>query len=1364
MRVLKLRRFIAFFMAIALMFNMNLMNCTKVYAAEFNLHFENFNSADVTGSAKWKYNLGDKIVFCINNGHNVDQNDGYNKYDTWNYKSKGKSDMTRAGAIAKLALYWTKSNKSDKIRSRVQAIIWAIYNSKDKTDVTDEVQAVIGSGTTYKEIFDIDGKIKSVETVYQSEKKKSNQKMMDLYADKIEGEKASVDIETFKASLTYYQKLKLRKVDQDGKAIPNFVFQITLADFGHAIDNDRNCMGFKNLEEIEVNNGTWLVPTYDSNGRLTKLTQEVATNQGGAIRNSFERDEVSTNGSNRIIYVKTDSNGYIQLRFKFSVDSKEYAWGKYKLSGDSSWTELVKYSDYEKTLTKYAYKDSNGKLVQCESSDSGAHTMWYWIKQAFDDENSEATLVRTKNIAYSKARGTWSRDNEGNLLNGTNGTRSDISKIWCDTGLLNNPNFYGIKEVENASGNAWIFGQESSNTLSRNSGLDGYCRWVKIYRDKTEVSNVDNLTATDSYTYNGWTNAGTYVNETGGTYTSSKYVDKTANGNNKYIASSSSSTDELSAKGFVLTPTSRFGINKNGNLIVATAKGSADPTIVDAYYSYGTGKLSANRVVSEEFVIKKTDEDGKILPNTEFKLSLNMGEYKNNVDSVVANGKKITTDEFNVKTDEEGLIKIKVSFKKEVSGNYIYGKYFDYGTGTYKNVENASVYNSLSYAYKVGIKQVVENANTSLKYHYSTTYDIENGKKAVDNDLKNQLDKWENDFNKNKNLKFVITEIDTESDYYTIDEAYAKGVEFSITNGKKILLLNEKEVEVEDEILVIDKYKYVQPTLIKKNQDTNEAIKGAVFGIYEDEEGKIPASMYDENGNLVNKLDDSGKVKEVLYTTDKEGKINFDYVRCSDKKTYYVREIKAPEGFFSIYEDYITDNDILSFKADGKDIDDLNVLSANYIKFDVTNKEKPYLKTTLLDTVTNSHVASSEGKIKLEDTVKYKNLKPNTEYTVTGVLMDKSDETGNTKILDKDGNEITAQTTFKTDDSGDGTVVVTFEFELPDNIEGLTAVAFEDIKDVCTHADIKDEEQTVHFPKIHTTAVSGETKEHTGFITDNMITIIDTVTYENLIPNKKYTLTGYLVDSNTGSYLYDDKGKIKKTVNFISTEANGSEEVVFTFKKDKIYTEDKKAFDLNGSSIVVFEYLTDTNNHRVSKHEDKDDEDQTVNYPKANTTATDKLDGDKKVSGDIATIVDNVRFENLTPGRKYTVTGVLMDKKTGKELMVDGKKVTGSTTFTCKKENDVVDVEFKFNISNVNVGDYVIFEEVIDYKTKAKVVEHKDITSVSQTITVERPPHYIPPQTGDTSKIPVMMEIMLLSLLGLISMILLKKKYNKKFN
>jgi|GEM_PF-2985865 len=370
----------------------------------------------------------------------------------------------------------------------------------------------------------------------------------------------------------------------------------------------------------------------------------------------------------------------------------------------------------------------------------------------------------------------------------------------------------------------------------------------------------------------------------------------------------------------------------------------------------------------------------------------------------------------------------------------------------------------------------------------------------------------------------------------------------------------------------------------------------------------------------------------------------------------------------------------------------------------------PDLHTTLTDKNNGDHVAT-DGDVELIDVVTYENLVPGLEYTVTGKLMDK--KTGES-LKDKDGKEITSSVTF-TPESRNGKVEV--EFNLTREVAHDTVlVAFESLyyQDILivSHEDIADVDQTVYFPSIKTTLVGKGTGAHVAPQASE-ITLVDTVTYYNLLPGKTYTLTGILMNKDTGEPLLGkDSIVISSTVEFTPEKPQGHVDVVFTFDSSL----------LNGSTIVAFEDL-DYNKIKVATHADITDKNQTVKVPDIKTTLFDKDLADDLDMREMTrnqeqvTLIDTVTYSNLVPNLEYTIEGTLMVKETGEVLLdQDGNLVKASATFKPTKSEGRVDVTFTVNTTGLSNKHLVAFETL---KLNEEVlVIHADINDVNQTVRV----------------------------------------------
>ena len=384
--------------------------------------------------------------------------------------------------------------------------------------------------------------------------------------------------------------------------------------------------------------------------------------------------------------------------------------------------------------------------------------------------------------------------------------------------------------------------------------------------------------------------------------------------------------------------------------------------------------------------------------------------------------------------------------------------------------------------------------------------------------------------------------------------------------------------------------------------------------------------------------------------------------------------------------------------------EDIEIATHEDINDEDQTIEVPDAKTNASDKNTETSLGTVDKEITLIDEVSYEHLIPNKEYTVKGVLMNK--ETGEKLLVD--GKEVTAEKKF-TPDSADG--IVELEFTLNSNsLKGEAVVVFEDIYykeiKVATHSDIDDEDQTITFPDLHTTALDNDTNTHTGLVSETQ-TIVDEVKYENLIVGKTYKISGKLINKNTEEPLLDKDGnEIVAEKEFKAETSNGS--VTLTYTLDSSL--------LAGEAVVVFEDLY-YNNKKVISHADITDEDQTIYYPDIQTTALNSETNDHIASYSKETVyIDTVEYTNLIVGKKYTVKGVLMDADTNKAIEIDGEKITSEETFVPSSTNGTVEVKFKFDATKLYGTKTVVFEDL--YYDGIKLTSHADINDENQTIEI----------------------------------------------
>lgn len=220
------------------------------------------------------------------------------------------------------------------------------------------------------------------------------------------------------------------------------------------------------------------------------------------------------------------------------------------------------------------------------------------------------------------------------------------------------------------------------------------------------------------------------------------------------------------------------------------------------------------------------------------------------------------------------------------------------------------------------------------------------------------------------------------------------------------------------------------------------------------------------------------------------------------------------------------------------------------------------------------------------------------------------------------------------------------------------------------------------------------------------VTLTDTVSYTGLVPGKEYRATGVLMDKETGEKLLVDGKEITAETVFVPETKNGSVDVTFIFD----------ATGLHGKEIVVFEDLY-RENMLLATHADINDEGQTVKIknPEIGTKAT--ADGKKEITADKITITDVVSYKDLTPGKEYKLTGVLMNKATNDKLLIDGKEITAEATFTPKAPTGEVEMTFTFDARELTAETEVVVFETL-YRDGIEIAVHADIEDEGQTVKI----------------------------------------------
>ena len=516
----------------------------------------------------------------------------------------------------------------------------------------------------------------------------------------------------------------------------------------------------------------------------------------------------------------------------------------------------------------------------------------------------------------------------------------------------------------------------------------------------------------------------------------------------------------------------------------------------------------------------------------------------------------------------------------------------------------------------------------------------------------------------------------------------------------------------------------------KKGEDGQDRLAGVAFKLTSKTTGESHVVVTDENGYFSSASSWNKHTHETNandWALDAEGVIDsskldatagvwFGGTTPDDSKgalpydTYLIEELRctANEGYQLIETTVIV-------SRDGKVYD-----------FGTLTDVKASITTKAYDPMDGDSLVGM-GEVKVSDKVTYANLFPNRDYKLTAELHDSA--TGDV-LLDASGHPITVEKRF-TAQSPTGFEVVEFTIDTI-ALGGKTITVYEKLYDdggslIAEHTDKSDVNQqvTVIEPEIGTTAVDGADGDK-NVATDDKATVTDRVAYKNLIPGKEYTVKGTLHIKKT-----DDEGKVTEEIlkvdgkpvtaetTFTPESAEGTVDVTFTF--DSLSLKDK-------THLVAFESL-EHDGHELASHADIEDEGQTVTVrnPRISTTALDGIDKDKNVVTDDETvIIDTVAYENLVPGREYTLKGSMQvkaeknGKPVAKPLEVGGKPVKAETTFTPEKSDGTANVTFRFSSRDIEPGTELVMFESLERGGNV-LATHEDIGDVNQTVTVTAP-------------------------------------------
>ena len=507
-------------------------------------------------------------------------------------------------------------------------------------------------------------------------------------------------------------------------------------------------------------------------------------------------------------------------------------------------------------------------------------------------------------------------------------------------------------------------------------------------------------------------------------------------------------------------------------------------------------------------------------------------------------------------------------------------------------------------------------------------------------------------------------------------------------------------------------------TIEKQDDQTGEALTGAIFGVYVDA---------DLSGTYDPTIDTP---YAQLRDPDGDGKYTMTDMPIQG---YIVRELIAPDG-------YEIDPNTYAFEIVPGNLD-VVIDNVQYTVLDTTAgifvDGNAITGTEFLSINDSSHMTVYAEEATFVDHVSYNGLIVGQTYESVAIVYDKA--TGE-PLTDANGNIITNTVIFTATETT-GVVEVPLTINTLVWESGKEIVCFEDMYretssgrvHVGIHHDINDENQTITPPEAQTTFMGTATGDHVVPVTSTT-SLTDIVSYSGLEVGRVYTVNGTIMVKNedgTATELKDANGvTVRASATFTATTSDGTVNVVFN---------NVDTSSLAGKQLVAFESVM-TSGYTIIIHADINDDNQTVQVPSIGTSAT-ASDGSTKTIGAVteATINDVVTYEGLTVGQQYTVYGSVNVVSTAADgsvtatpLRINDQEVTASVTFTPTSSNGSATVTFTFNATGLSNGTkLVVYEELYMNTTSSSstyITEHKDASDDNQTVTITK---RTPPSTGE---------------------------------
>ena len=356
------------------------------------------------------------------------------------------------------------------------------------------------------------------------------------------------------------------------------------------------------------------------------------------------------------------------------------------------------------------------------------------------------------------------------------------------------------------------------------------------------------------------------------------------------------------------------------------------------------------------------------------------------------------------------------------------------------------------------------------------------------------------------------------------------------------------------------------------------------------------------------------------------------------------------------------------------------------------------------DVRTGSLVGVNGDSIKISTTLQYENLIPEQKYTLTGTVYSQSAK----KAVSKEFSQ-----SF-TPDAASGSVELQMEFAADSAGQKFYVINRLQSGDTVLAAfdGEKDPSRYLSYPAISGTASVGDTNaKELQAGTESVI--VSTVRYSGLQTGEAYTITGTLLNRETGEPLTENGHPITASASVTPRTEEGTVSLQFKLDTSK----------LAGCTVVVAAELK-KGELLLASEDATDNVLQSVSIIAITAQAADTRSGSRQLlSGEKTELTDTVSYTGLVAGNQYRLTAVLMNVKTGSPVMTAGKPVTATVEFVPESADGTVELRTSLDTGAVEGERLLFFETLYDKDgTAVAVLTDRDRKNLILTVSPKAGP------------------------------------------